>query len=403
MKGIACKETVSLVFLMVFLGMISPALTQAQKPAFKGGIKVGPLRVHPGVDISETYTDNFFLDPDDEESDWTTLFSPNLVVDLPLRRHGFRFEYRSDFYRNLRHTDNNVDHHMVGGTLFLDFPGGLTIEAGHKWVASSNPPVIEGDEEKEFKDNISRIDVGYAFTDRYSISVQYTHTIRRFDEDIYEVDDYDEDGVSLSLYYRILPKTRVFIEGGWTRIEFPERDVYDSNNWWVWVGARTTPAAKIVGEIKGGWSMKVWDDDVVGDDVITFGMEGNLYFDPTPRTRLTLTLYRRIQDATFTTTENVVYGSSYTSTGGKFGVRQGFGPRLEGFGSFGLEYLQFNEKGLASEKRRDRLIEAAVGLRYRIWKWIFFGMGYEFRNKESTIEVEDYTENRFMASISIAP
>lgn len=364
----------------------------------EGRIHVGPLRIHPGVVISETYTDNYFLEPDDERWEWITTISPNLTIHLPLRRHSVEFEYRSDFGENYRHNEYNADHHFLKGIFNLNFPGGLAINVGHLWVADSNPPIFNGDDRKRYKDNVSFLSAGYRFSDRYSVGVVYRHHFRRFNRGPFDADDHDKDDVALDLNYRILPKTTVFLESGYTNTRYPERDLisYDNDEYRVWLGAKTDVTAKIVGVLKGGWSLKVWDDDRVGDDVSTFGMEGDLYYDLTPRTRLSLILFRRIQDTTFTTTENVAFGSSFTTTGGTFEVRQAFAPRFDAYGNVGFTYNEYNEEGPVRKVREDYLFQGSVGLDYRIWKWITLGALYNFLNNDSNFDEEDYTENRVM-------
>jgi len=336
--------------------------------------------VHPGIAVTETFTDNYFLDKDDKRSEWITTVSPSLVLHLPIRRHSVDFQYRSDFNENARLHDYNTDNHMLAGRFTLDFPGGLLIKAGHQWIYNNNPATTFGD----------------------SVGARYGHTVHRFDEERFDLDDSDKDDVALEVGYRILPKTTLFLEGGWTGTQYPNRDPvsFDNDLYRVWIGARTKPTAKIVGELKGGWSRKVFQDDRVGDDVSTYGFEGSLHYDPTPYTRLGLVLFRRIEDTQFTTTQSVAYGATYNTTGGTFQATQRFTPRLSARGSVGLVYDQYNEEGITGEKRKDTRFQGGLGIDYKIWKWIVLGCSYRFTRNDSNVDMEDYTENRFMAHVS---
>ncbi len=371
-------------------------------PGREGGVRLGPLRVHAGVAISETYTDNYFLDPDSRRSEWITAVSPTAVLHLPIGRHSVDMEYRSDFFINAKYNEYNTDNHLVHPHFTLDFPGGLMIKGGHMFAVLSNPPTVPGDTLKRFYDNVSNLGAEYRFSDRYSVAALYAHGFHRMEKDQFSVDDSDRDDVTLNLNYRVLPKTSVFLEGGWTRTTYPSRGLLNSDNdlYRVWIGARTTPAAKIVGSLKGGWSYKTFDDEQAGAPVSTYGVEGNLSYELTPRTRFSLILFRRIEDTQFTTTRNVAFGSSYTATGGALEARQLFPPRLSAYIMVGLEHDQYSEQGLFGEKRMDTLVQAGLGLDYRFMRWLTLGLNYKFTNNDSNIEGEGYRENRVMAYAS---
>ena len=368
-----------------------------------GGIRLGPVIVHPGVSVSETYTDNYFLEPEDQErSDWITTLTPHLDVILPFRRHSFEINYHSDIFRNAKRGEYDIEHHYAGGTLTLDFPGGLIVKAGHQFAAQSNPPTFLGDVFKKFQRHRSSLEAEYRFSDRYSVGMAYAHTIRRFDRTVFEDDDYDQDSLALDIYYKILPKTSMFVEGGWDFTRYPERGPIsnDSNRYRVWMGLRTNATAKIVGILKGGWTYKVWDDEDAGDNISMFGMEGDLYYDITPRTRMSLVMFRRVNDTSTTTTENVAYGTSYTVTGGSFRLRQSIGKRLSVFGLAGAELAKYNEEGAVGKRREDTKLYASVGGDYRLWQWLTLGFNYRYTNNDSNFNTEDFVENRVMMYLS---
>ena len=367
------------------------------------GIHLGPVIVHPGVSVSETYTDNYFLEPEnDERSDWITTLTPYLDVIVPFRRHSFEVSYHSDIFRNAKRSQYDIEHHYVGGKLTLDFPGGLIVNAEHQYAAMSNPPVALGDVYKKFQRHRSSFDAEYRFSDRYTVGMAYAHTMRRFDRTVFNEDDYDQDSVALDIYYRILPKTSMFIEGGWDYTRYPERGPIsnDSDRYRVWMGMRTNATAKIVGVLKGGWTYKDWKDKAAGDNISTFGMEGDLYYDITPRTRMSLVMFRRVEDTSRTTTENLAYGTSYTLSGGSFRLRQSIGQRLSVFGLAGAEYAKYNEAGLFGKRREDTKLYAGVGGDYRLWRWLTLGFNYRYTDNDSNFNSEDYKENRVMMYLS---
>jgi hypothetical protein len=386
------------------------AATETVLDGPQGGIRLGPVRIHPGVVVSQYFTDNYFLDPFDEEDVWVTVISPNLQVHLPLRRHSFDFDYRSDIEINSRYSDVEANHHTLGGFFNLDFPGGLIVDFGARWTRHSNRAITKGDVLKYFQDITPELNARYRFASRYSIGVRYSHTFKRFEEDMWDVDDVDRDDIAMDVSYRILPKTEVYLEGGLTLTRYPNRDFisYDSKQYRIWVGARTKPTAKIVGQLGGGWTRKSWDynqdydNRPVGDDQDIFGFEGDLYYDLSPKTRLGLTLFRRITDTQFTSTESVAFGSSFTATGGTFQLTQVFTPRFTGVATVGATRSAYDQRVEVSNRadRVDMRFRGELGLDYRLWKWLTLGINYRYLNNNSSVALEDYQENRVMGFAS---
>jgi hypothetical protein len=369
------------------------------------GVRVGPVRLHPGVGVSETYTSNLYLEPD-EIYDWITTISPFLEATLPFRRHEFVLNYQTDIVRHAREEDQDYEEHFVSGLFTFDFPGGLVVEAGHEWAALTNVAVSEFDNNHDYKSNVSTLDMEYQFANRWSVGVGYGHEFERFDNDFDELDDRDVDDIALRLFYRIFPKTSVFLEGGWQYERFPERDLIstDSYEYRVWGGVRTTPAAKIVGSIGGGYSKRDWVGDDAGDNVDAFTISGDLFYDLTPRTRLSLRASRSIQSTTITTTDTPVFGSSYTETLVSVGVSQAFTPRFTTSASVTYGLSEFSGEGAFADPglddREDDRFQGELALRYRAWKYLGLGLSYRYSDNNSNFDPEDYTEHSAMFTIS---
>jgi hypothetical protein len=312
-------------------------------------------------------------------------------------------DYRSDFYLNARYHEFNDDQHIVNPRFTLDFPGGLIIKGGHRFLSAANPPVTPQDELKDFMDNISTLEAEYRFADRYSVAAIYSHGFRMFEKERFDVDDHVTDDVALYVNYRLLPKTTFFVEAGWTGTQYPNRDFFntDSDLYRIWIGARTKPTARIIGVLKGGWNYKVFDEDRNNRDISTWGLQGDLYYDVTSVTRLSLVVFRRIEDTQFTTAQNVAFGSTYDTTGGILEARHRFTPKVDAYALAALNYDQYNDEGLFGEKRHDLRFQAALGVDYRLRRWLALGANYRFTDNNSNSGLEDYTENRFMVYASV--
>ena len=64
-----------------------------------GNLHLGPLKIHPFLEASESYDDNIYLSPSHEEDEFITVVSPGLQLELPfLGRHSLKAGYRADLY-----------------------------------------------------------------------------------------------------------------------------------------------------------------------------------------------------------------------------------------------------------------------------------------------------------------
>lgn len=370
----------------------------------EGGLLLGPVRIHGGVSVNETYTDNYFQEKNSPHSNWITTLTPFALLTLGRNRHNIEFEYRGDFERNKDYTKNNVNHHYLNGRFKLDFPGGLLLTGGHEYALRSNIATSVTDARKEYADNISSLNAVYSFADRYAIGTTYQHTFRRFDKSIYNADDLNRDDVSVAFYYRVLPKTRVFLEPGWAAVEYPERrnPSYDSKYYRFYVGVRTEATAKLAGQIKGGWLRKEYSDSRAGDDINGWGLEGNVEYMLTSKTPLNLSIFRRNDDTQLTTNQSTAFGASYDRTGFVLTARHNFTDRFHLRGNVGYELQEYHQsKGQTGPEREDKVFSASFGAEYMIWKAIFLGADYRFMDDNSNIDGTGYTENRFMVYLTL--
>ncbi|MDX1666715.1 MAG: hypothetical protein R3350_05785, partial [Saprospiraceae bacterium] len=67
------------------------------------------IEIHPRIFVEEKYTDNLFLDAEDEEEDWVTTVSPGIELTYDSRSVDLEVDYslRYIFYKD--NSDENLD------------------------------------------------------------------------------------------------------------------------------------------------------------------------------------------------------------------------------------------------------------------------------------------------------
>lgn len=393
-----------IVFLLFPLILLpQPPVASAQLGAqLRGeeGIEIGPLTVYPSLGVTEVYTDNYFLEPDDDKRwDFITTITPGLGIQFPFGPHTFDFDYRSDFILPSRHDEYDVDHHYLRGMFTFNLPMEITASLGHSWSAESNPPTSLGDRIKRFKRNLTDFSLSYLITDLYGIRLSYSHEFVRFNKDMDSMDDYDSDRISLDFNYNIISETWLFLRGGWRSERYPEREPIstDGMEYSVWLGVRTSPNAFIVGSIGAGWSRWEWDDDRAGDPINTYTFRGDLTYQPMDELRLHLALSREIGVTTATTTDNIRYGTSRIGTSVSLDAAYEFLFGVSATARAGFSLNEFSGEGpgtVTDEDRKDRRYFVGVGLTYPIMNYFLLALNYDYVTNLSNIDAEDYDENR---------
>ncbi len=420
------KTTSVFAFLLLFLGIAFE--TQAQQiltstddvhqtiQDLPGNIHVGPLKIHPGVSVTESYTNNIFKEEDHKRGAWITKVSPGIVLQLPIRRHFLQLDYHAEIIEAERfHKQYDTDSHFVNGILDLDF-NRLTILAGDNWKSDSTAPTSKSDIRQDYLQNRAFCDISYRLANRYKVTGFYRNTSRQFDN--YRSpfdpavdprwDNYMENDMGVGLFYRFFPKTSVLFEYGFTHRNVTDRGLpdtdRDSDSHRYWLGLMWEPTAKIVGTIKGGYYQRNYDGGGNSKDWSGFAMEGDLKYKLTSQDTFTLKgsrtpLETSVTEAHLPGFAPGRYGTYYISTGGTFAYNHRFTYKISGIADVSFFNDDYREKGSLGKKRNDDRFAAGIGALYQIQDWLAFKLGYRYTNKDSNADDESYQENLFLGTL----
>ena len=92
-----------------------------------GGLKVGPVSLHPFLGVAESYTDNVFRRDTNRRTDFLTVIAPGLQALLPFGadKHSLLLDYRAGQFLYKNFTENNALAQDATAHLSLNFPSGL--------------------------------------------------------------------------------------------------------------------------------------------------------------------------------------------------------------------------------------------------------------------------------------
>ena len=364
-----------------------------------GNLHLGPLKIHPFLDASETYDDNIYLSPSHEEDDFITVVSPGLQLELPfLGRHSLKAGYRADLYAFADNDQENRQDQKADALLHLDFPVGLELKAGDTYTLAAEARTREFPGGKRFYvENRAFGEAGYRFVDVWKIQLNYENIYHRYEDQPYhDESSYRNNGYGATLFYQFLPKTSVLGEYRLidTEYQYLSHDIRDSKAHTVYGGLYWDPTAKLSGALKGGYTWKKFENSEVARhyDANTWSMAVDLLWRATNYTQLKLTGERLYRDYILEANRY------YRSTAGTLTLSQRILTKLTFTASGYLTRNEFPERAFnpdrdKDQRRRDTVWGAGAGLLYQIQEWLSTELDYTFRKRNSNFNFYDYEDN----------
>ena len=380
------------------------------------GVLVGPLQVHPHMGVAQMYTDNVFRTNSNKTSDFLTTLSPGIQVRLPFAGfHSFLIDYRSNLQYYSRTTSNDVQDQTAVGALKFNFPGGLNIDLQGEHRLGHDPRGSAVDNV-----NTQRLGVNKWTTDSFTGHAEYlgaqsivgldVETIRweYLNNNQGPIRDRLTNRADLMFSRSITDKTSLL-----ARVS-AQQSIYDQNKnldnvIYTFSGGATWNLSEVTsGDILVGYQHVQFTRAQVNqppplsqffrdkDAYSNFYFMGRLNWQATPLLRITLQLYRTIQ-------QTVASGSLfYTATGVNLTASHALTDRTTLNLNLGYEHDKFQSSSsggtTSGSDRSEDLKNVAMGVNYRAVKWLGLGAQYIFEDRHSTQTEFTYQANTFMLS-----
>lgn len=392
-----------------------PGLAQAQEPSPNVpvterarpeldplGIRAGGFLVFPSITVAETYDDNVFATPDDEESDFITLLQPRVRVVSDFPRHALGLTAGGDIAFYASESDENFQDFFLSGDGRLDVTRETAVRAsttiGRFHQGRDDPEDIGADEISTFYRYGGEVSFEQLFN---RLNYRLTGRIDRVDfEDSIDRDlDRTEYDALARVGFFVSPRFNTFVEG---RYNLEDRDVEpgdlvagtpvlfdrDSHGWETRVGTAVDITAVLFGEAFVGYRQQYFDDDAFDDeDGISFG--ANLTWNPTLLTTLRLT-----GGADFVPTRVDDASSNFRSAIALRVDHELLRNLLIG-GTVGYVRDDFSEID-----RVDDTINAGANITYILNRNFAVEGAYLFTDRSSDLDTEEFTRNRITLSLT---
>jgi polysaccharide biosynthesis protein VpsM len=404
---------------------VTPEVPSAVTPAVAAndiyGTKGGYL--HPFLSLGGFYTDNVYNTEDDRKSDYVTTIRPGIFLTLPgnrekvlsinssniapggvyfsrrdprsFRPYQFHLFYGADIESYASETSFNNVSHTAEGVLQYNLRSGMTLEVGDRFRDSRDDPGISYaeviDELDEYTSNLASVILLYDTRSKISFRADYRNFLVDYDATRNDFRNRSDNAIAGYVYYKIMPKTDMFVQYEFVDVDYRENVVSDSQEHNVYGGVRWKLTNKSVGQIKAGYGKKAFDWASVGDSN-NFIYEAQIDHHFTPKTSAFLRFLRKTSETNVASTDYMI------SNGIQVGYLQRMTAKLKASMTFGYwndDYRgEFTYEGV-TDRRDDKIFIADIGLRYQFREELGLDLGYSYANRDSNFSDFSYSTNMF--------
>lgn len=372
------------------------------------GFPAGPARVYPEVGATLLHNDNILSSNKNEEGSMVFILSPKARLEHKQRAHTYGLDFGLDYGHYFSSSDDDYLDVQLGGeadwqldrrssfTLNLDYlkghdPRGSTDRGGRAEPDTWDSKGING----LFSYGMPRA--------RIRLEAEAGWVAKRYDDfykgwqngvQVDKKDDHDQRGLAGRVFYRVLPKTHVFLEADYKVIDYKldSSNDLDSDVFNLSVGTEWRATAKTTGRAKLGYLRKDFDSDQ-RDDFNGLSWQVGVQWKPLGRTTLDIATGRYTTESTGVGDYLLTRDISITGT-------QVFMPRLSGSMGLYLAKTDFPQKTIDPRgERSDDTRRLSLSLKYDFLKWASVNGGVNFTDRDSNRDTEDYDQRTIFVGV----
>lgn len=405
----------------------------------------------PALILREEYTDNLFLDYQDEVYDFTTAAGLDLTGQILWRTAGIELNYTPTYNAYQENDDLSYWRHEASLYTWKQFLRNTRIELRDTYLRSNDPtdesaiteqegrpqgPVIASDRNRrgrnEYYTNMAEARINHQFgaNDRVYLAYQYS-ILREVDTTPGTVvDDNDISMPSIGLAYDFSQRWAMEIDSSYAVTDYKERN--DRNEYDGGLRLLYRFGRAISGFVNYRYTNLDFDQDT-DEDYSVYEPSLGIRYDFPDNARIEIGVGYYVQDFEtsedeegFDITSNIYKrwifptgfidisgGSGYAIDDngvednglniyyqGRVEIGRNFASTLTGSIYGGYRYDEYPNE---TPERVVKEASAGLALDWQALRWMFVRLSYGFTDVSSDIETDEYTENRAFVTIRIAP
>ena len=392
---------------------MGPGFENLQQDDNQTGIKLGPFRFKPGLQFNSTYTDNARFTNQNKESAFLFSVDPSfsftLSKGMKLKDY-LSFGYDGDLgaYLNLG-SYNYTTHNLWADLNLMERP--TTYMRLRETISYTDNPY--GTQEfVGLGTAVSRLlnqadfVVGRKLPGNYSVELGYQNAWENYLATTYEDWTSVTNTLNPTLLYELTGKTKLLAQYSFGYRDFYQQPPAFSSNYTVqqaMAGFRWAATARLSGELKGGYAFRQFLNEFnelgvpyLNNNVPVYA--ANLRYLISSKSTVELNLNRQFLMGTISSRDIAIVGNSYTRDTFGLSFTTNVSKRLA-FNLAGNYYLdQYDDTGLFAGLT-EHWYYATLNFRHQLRRHIWWGLGYQYQNRDSPIPVNNYKVNAVTASI----
>lgn len=367
-------------------------------------IQKGPVALKPQFEINETFNDNITYREENTESDFMTVISPGLTLQVGDRTYNYiDFTYFYDRVQYADTTEFNANQHRAALVLHIE-KSRLLLEGRDEFKRLASPiggGISLGGIQVERNSFLDQYRLTYDFSDKTEIYVDALHSTSDYESGVLLYDSLTLIG-TLGFEYKAFSRTSFFGEVYYGMTEsdgndpaMPEYPTADFVG--AFVGARGYFTEQLSGTVKAGYEYRWYrqDDGNLSSPVVELSLTERF----SERTILNFAYSRRQR-------ESVQFvRSAYTADTVTLSLLQHIGNEGRLRGNVNVSYTRSdyeNNVRYVVGERQDQLVAAGLTISYDIKLWLRAFGSYDFECLDSNEpSVVDYAVNRVTLGLEL--
>ena len=359
-----------------------------------GNIHYGQIQINPYFNLRQEYRTNIFLTAENEKNDFITFFTPGIMFYLPSPNGGeTTLDYHADLLSYWDNDENNTQRQ------FLNFKGDWQIGKQYNFLleylfeSTDDPATSELTAPEDRTRN--RFNAALSWQGRRTGLEGGFTSIRDDYKNLDELHhNHVENFFTVIGSYRIFPKTNGLIQYRYGVIQYEEKTPnHDAAYHEVTAGVKGTFSPKVTGELRAGFQWRDYED-VSKEDFDGAVIYASIIHQLNPRVQTTVFLEKGVQETTF----DISNYYDYT----RFGVNY---KHIMGRKHLFKAGINYERDDFPQTTRTDNIWDLNLGWDYNIQSWITTGIGYRFRNRDSSFigpPDYDYTDQVINLNCNLA-
>ena len=351
------------------------------------GIQISKMKIDAKAEVGFGYDDNLLLESDNTIDDTFYHIRPYVDFEAPFSQdHKLYMSVDADLYRYSDYTSEDSDSYvfLAGYDFAIQNLYGTILE---EYILPQDKDGILFTNRIERSINLPSILLGLDFN-RFAVEGIYRKEMNRYDEAIYDRDEYDEDNYTLTVFLHAFTKTDFLLEYNYGDLKYKNVDDRDGDYYQIRGGVKGELTGKITGTLKVGYQDRTYE--LSTEEYKGLAYEGDLVWKISDSKEVDLKLIKGAK-------ESIILGNDFYKLNRislEFKHESAIRGLLLGAGGY-FENDKFPYTD-SSTLRDDDVYELFLRAGFKFNNWLTVEAKYRYLDRDSNYDDQDYKQNLSM-------